>query len=140
MTMAVTATSVRQPGFARRWTQGAQGSAAQVGCTISGPRRTAPRAARSGARVVRRQRYGFSVVAHGGVATGSSRAGASEWATAPEWAAANNVVPLDAPIKAPSVHQVIEVALAMQNQMHHWHYVCPAWGSTGECRSGQLCE
>jgi len=104
--MAVTATSVRQPGFARRWTQGAQGSAAQVGCTISGPRRTAPRAARSGARVVRRQRYGFSVVAHGGVATGSSRAGASEWATAPEWAAANNVVPLDAPIKAPSVHQV----------------------------------
>lgn len=115
MTMAVTATSVRQPGFARSWSWGAQGSAAQGGRTVSAPRIGAPRAARSGAGVVRRQRHGFSVVAHGGAATGSSRAGASEWATAPEWAAANNVVPLDAPIKAPSVHQVTEIALATQD-------------------------
>ncbi len=95
MTIVNSITAIRQPGFAPSSSRNGQhhpaAQRARSGAFVHGG---------SGGRVGRKQ-YGTAVVAHGGVSAGSSRAGSAEWPMA-----ANNVVPIEAPARAPTVHQV----------------------------------
>lgn len=95
MTIVNSITAIRQPSFAPSSSRNGQhhpaAQRARSGAFVHGG---------SGGRVGRKQ-YGTAVVAHGGVSAGSSRAGSAEWPMA-----ANNVVPIEAPARAPTVHQV----------------------------------